>query len=74
MYPLPLTVARRRMKLSDQIRTAPRECGTSRYEIWKETGIDQWALFWFVAGKAGMSCESGSAMELNIAIGRSKRR
>ncbi len=71
-------MAKRRVKLSDQIRDAVRKSDLSRYEIWKATGIDQGALSRFVAGKAGMSFVSldrlADLLGLNIAIGRSKRR
>jgi hypothetical protein len=45
-------------KFSEQLRTAVRESEASRYQISKETGIDQATLSRFVAGTAGMSLDS----------------
>jgi hypothetical protein len=45
-------------KFSDQLRRAVREAEASRYQISKETGIDQGTLCRFVAGTAGMSLRS----------------
>ena len=70
-------MAKRRQKLSDQIRRAVRECGMSRYEIWKVTGIDQGTLSRFVAGKAGMTIDSldrlADLLGLNITVRRRVR-
>ncbi len=38
------------VNMSDQIRAAVDSCGISRYQICKETGIDQAALSRFMAG------------------------
>lgn len=43
---------------SDQLRRAVRESDVTRYQISKETGIDQATLCRFVAGTAGMSLDS----------------
>ena len=45
-------------KLSDQIRQAVVDSKVSRYQIWKDTGIDQSVLGKFVAGKRGISMET----------------
>jgi hypothetical protein len=45
-------------KFSDQLRRVVRESEATRYQISKETGIDQATLCRFVAGTAGMSLES----------------
>ena len=47
-------MARRRRTFTDQIRQAVEECGTSRYAIWKATGLGQDCLCKFVGG-AGIS-------------------
>ncbi len=47
-------VARRNVKLSDQIRRAIQNCGVSRYRISKETGIEQTTLSKFMLGKRGL--------------------
>jgi hypothetical protein len=45
-------------KFSDQLRRAVRESGVSRYQISKETGINQSVLCRFVAETAGMSLDA----------------
>ena len=64
--------------MSDQIRRAVRECGMSRYEIWKATGIDQGTLSRLVSGKAGVTFANldrlAELLDLNIRVGRSTRR
>ena len=47
-------MAKHRTKLSDQIRDAVANCGKTRYEIYKATGIDQAALSRFLAGQRGL--------------------
>ena len=42
-------------KVSDQLRDIIRDCGLSRYEIAKQTGIDQSALTRFMSGERGLS-------------------
>ena len=49
---------KRPKKFSDQIRAAVENCGTSRYRIAAETGIDAGALCHFVAGRRGLSMDS----------------
>jgi hypothetical protein len=41
--------------LSEQIRKLIEESSTSRYQIWKATGIDQGTLSKFVSGDVGLS-------------------
>lgn len=43
-------MGKKRTKMSDQIRAAVESCGVSRYEICKESGIQQAALSRFMAG------------------------
>jgi transcriptional regulator with XRE-family HTH domain len=43
---------------SDQIRSLIEECGLTRYEIFKATGIDQATLSKFSAGKTGLSMKA----------------
>jgi len=45
-------------KLSDQLRQIVLDCGKSRYQIAKETGIDESALSRFVNGERGLSMEA----------------
>ena len=47
----------RRIKLTDQLRRAIDGCGKSRYEIAKETGIDEATLSRFMHGKGGLSMD-----------------
>ena len=46
---------RKRIPLSDQLRQAIDGCGKSRYEISRETGIDQATLSRFMNDKGGLS-------------------
>lgn len=45
-------------KLSDQLRRIVADCGLSRYEISKRTGIDEAVLSKFVHGQRGISTDS----------------
>ena len=51
-------MGKRRVKLSEQIRRAIRDCGLTRYAISKETGIAQETLSRFMSGERGMSMQS----------------
>jgi hypothetical protein len=48
----------RRPKVSDQVRRAIKDCGLTRYRIYKETGIDQASLSKFLSGERGLSLEA----------------
>ena len=48
-------MARKRTKLSEQVRQAIDTCGKSRYQISQDTGIDQATLSRFMNGKRGLS-------------------
>lgn len=47
-------MAKEQGKLSDQIRRAVRDCGMTRYAIFKATGIDQATLSRFMSGQRGL--------------------
>lgn len=68
-------MARRRMKLSDQVRQAVDASGMSRYEIGKAAGIDKGLLSKFMSGKRNMSVPTLDALadvlNLNIVAGDS---
>lgn len=51
-------MAKRKDKMSDRMRAAIEECGASRYQIAKETGISQSSLSRFVASGRGLSVEA----------------
>ena len=55
-------MAKKRPKLSDQIRRAIMEAPLTRYRIAKVTGIDQAVLSRFVAGKVGLSMATLDAL------------
>ena len=61
-------------RLSDQIRRAIDESSLMRYQIAKETGIDESALAQFYNGHRGLSMESlnalGEFLQLTIVLGR----
>jgi transcriptional regulator with XRE-family HTH domain len=69
-------MAKTRKKLSDQIREAVATCGKSRYQIFKDTGIDQAALSRFMTGGRGleMSTLDTLADYLNLNIQAPKRK
>ena len=65
---------KRTTKLTDQLRQAIDDCGLTRYEIAKQTGIDESALAKFYNGHRGLSMEAmnalGECLELTIILGR----
>ena len=60
--------------LTDQLRQAIDDCGLTRYEIAKQTGIDESALAKFYNGHRGLSMEAlnalGEFLQLTITLGR----
>lgn len=48
-------MTQKRNKLSEQVRQAIDTCGKTRYQISKDTGIDQATLCRFMGGKGGLS-------------------
>lgn len=61
-------------KLTDQLRNAIDASGLSRYQIAKETGIDESALAKFYNGKRGLSTDAlnalGECLDLRIIMRR----
>ena len=66
-------MARKRTKLSGQLRHAIDGCGKSRYVISQDTGIDQATLSRFMNGKGGLSIPIldtlADYLDLDITIG-----
>lgn len=60
--------------LTDQLRQAIDDSGLTRYEIAKQTGIDESALAKFYNGHRGLSMEAlnalGEFLQLKITLGR----
>ena len=60
--------------LTDQLRQAIDDSGLTRYQIAKETGIDESALAKFYNGHRGLSMEGlnalGELLQLKIILGR----
>ena len=60
--------------LTDQLRDAIDDCGLTRYQIAKATGIDESALAKFYNGRRGLSMKAldalGEFLELTITLGR----
>jgi transcriptional regulator with XRE-family HTH domain len=60
--------------LTDQLRQAIDDSGLTRYEIAKQTGIDESALAKFYNGRRGLSMEAlnalGEFLQLTIVLGR----
>jgi DNA transposition AAA+ family ATPase len=69
---------KRTTKLTDQLRQAIDDCGLTRYEIAKQTGIDESALAKFYNGQRGVSMKAlntlGEFLELKIVMGRKPER
>ena len=65
---------KRPAKLTDQLRQAIDDCGLTRYEIAKQTGIDESALAKFYNGHRGLSMEAlnalGESLQLTSNLGR----
>jgi cyanate lyase len=65
---------RRSKKLTDQLRQAIDDCELTRYELSKQTGIDESALAKFYNGHRGLSMEAlnalGECLQLTIHLGR----
>jgi transcriptional regulator with XRE-family HTH domain len=58
---------------ADQLRAAIENCGKTRYQIFKETGIPQETLSRFVNGERGLSMESIELLFENLGLKISKR-
>jgi hypothetical protein len=60
--------------LTDQLRQAIDDCGLTRYQIAKATGIDESALAKFYNAHRGLSMEAlnalGEFLQLTITLGR----
>ena len=60
--------------LTEQLRQAIDDSGLTRYQIAKETGIDESALAKFYNGRRGLSMEAlnalGECLQLTIHLGR----
>ena len=60
--------------LTDQLREAINDSGLTRYQIAKETGIDESALAKFYNGRRGLSMDAlnalGEFLQLKITLGR----
>ncbi len=71
-------MAKRGIKLSDQIRRAVEGCGQTRYVIAKATGIDQSTLSRFVSGERGLPMNTldrlADYLELSITMKSQRRR
>lgn len=65
---------KRTRKLTDQVRQAMDDSGLTRYQIAKETGIDESALAKFYNGHRGLSMQAlnalGECLQLTITLGR----
>ncbi len=69
-------MTQKRIKLSEQVRQAIDACGKTRYQISKDTGIDQATLCRFMGGKGGLSIpildRLGEYLGLRIVADRAK--
>ena len=55
-------------QFSDEIRAAVQDCGKTRYQIAKETGIDAAVLCRFVQGQVGLSMDTLDKLAANIGL------
>ena len=64
------TMGHKKTSLTDQLRQLIESAEISRYELWRQTGIDQAVLSKFVNHKGGLSMESldkiGELLDLQI--------
>jgi transcriptional regulator with XRE-family HTH domain len=71
-------MAKRRLKLSGQIRQAVDASGLSRYRISKHLGIAESTMSRFMSGQGGLSMEYldrlADLLGLNLAAGRGRQR
>jgi transcriptional regulator with XRE-family HTH domain len=67
-------VKKRSHLLTDQLRQAIDDCGLTRYQIAKASGIDESALAKFYNGRRGLSMNAlnalGIFLQLTITLGR----
>ena len=65
---------KRPIKLTDQLRQLIEDSGLTRYEIAKQTSIDESALAKFYNGHRGLSMEAlnalGELLQLKVTLGR----
>lgn len=70
-------MAKRRVKLSEQIRRTVKASGLSQYRISKELDVSESTISRFMSGKGGLSMEYLDALadllDLNIAATRKRR-
>lgn len=68
---------KRRPLVSDQLRTAIKTCGLSRYRIAQKTGIDDSTLARFMTGERGLSSKAldtlGKFLDLEVVMHGPKR-
>ena len=71
-------MARKRIKMSDQLRHVIENSSMSRYRIWQETGIDQSTLSKFMLSKGGLSTDAldrlADLLDVNITTGRRRQK
>ena len=71
-------MAKRRVKLSDQVRRAVAECGQTCYRICKETGIDPATMSRFMSRERGLPMLTldrlADHLDLNITAGAGRRK
>jgi transcriptional regulator with XRE-family HTH domain len=61
-------------KVSDQLRRIIVDCGLSRYEISRRTGIDEGTLSRFMSGERGLSMKALDRLGENLGLTVNMRR
>jgi transcriptional regulator with XRE-family HTH domain len=73
-----LTMAKKRIPLSEQIRRAIRSSGMTRYRICKEIGLTQPSMTRFMADVASLSLDTidkiAELLDLNIVAGKPRHK
>lgn len=72
-----MATAQKRKTLTQQIREHLGSCGESRYQVAKDTGIDQGTLSRFASGQVGLSSKAldklGEYLGLDVVKRRGRR-
>ena len=72
------SMAKRRMKLSDEVRAAVAASGLSRYRIAKGLGIAESTMSRFMSGQGGLSMEYldrlAGLLDLHVRTGRRRKK
>lgn len=63
-----------RVKISETIRKAIEDCGSTRYELAKRAGVEQATLSRFMAGKCGLAMRTVDKLAEALGLELNKRK